>query len=307
MQETRIPLQTIQSSLGVYKHMHAPRPAYGMDIFDPGFDPHDIVLLSNNGEGNKGIPIRCDHYIMVFCLQGTGVRRVNHHQFKIEPNSVHLILPGQIHSFWDTTPDFQIYVLLFDKSVLSRFRLALPELDRMLIFEFSRNPNIHLEAEESKEWLNAFNVINEEMVKQRPYCKEASTAGIMQLLIKFRRKSTNHLASPEEYKSQTHLFLRFKSLVEDHFEHVRTVKEYAEMMCLSSKHLSDCIKKATGHSALHYIHERLIHEAEYLLTYTQMSIKEIAYTLQFDDNSHFSRFFKKHKSQTPMAFRKVYA
>lgn len=304
---TRIPLQTIKSSLQVYEHMHAPQPAYGMDIFAPTFDPSDIVLLSNNGDGNKGIPIRCDHYIMVFCLQGSGMRRINHHEFAILPNTVHLILPGQIHSFWDTTPDFEIYVLLFEKEVLSRVRLALPELDKMLTFEFSRNPNISLNETEVHEWLTAFNVINQEMVEGKPYCIEASTASILRLLIKFRRKSTNELVLPKHNQHQTLCFIKYKALVEQHFEHKRTVKEYAQLMQLTAKHLSENVKAATGHTALHYIHERLIHEAEYLLAYTQMSIKQVAYALRFDDASHFGRFFKKHKQLTPVGFRRVYA
>ena len=169
MRNSKIPLQTIASSLQVYKHMHAPKPDFGMDMFHPGFDPHDIVLLANNGEGNRGIPIRSDHYIMIFCLSGSRKRRINHHQFTIETNSVHLILPGQIHSFKDTTEDFNIYVLLFEKSILSRFRLAIPELDKLLTFEFSRNPNVRLNSEEVQEWIATFQEINREMVKHRTY------------------------------------------------------------------------------------------------------------------------------------------
>ncbi len=307
MPPSNIPLQTIQSSLQVYQHLHAPQPEYGMDIFDPNFDPNDIVLLSNNGAGNKGIPIRCDHYIMVFCLSGSGNRRINHHRFRIEPSSIHLILPGQIHSFGDTTQDFNIYVLLFEKAILSRFRLAIPELDQMLTFEFTRNPNISLHSREFTEWMDAFNVINREMVHRRPYHKEAATASIIQLLIKFRRKSTNELVLPQQRKSQTLLFVKFKSLVEANFEKKRTVQEYASLMNITAKHLSETVKSVTSHTALHYIHERIIHEAEYLLVYTVLSIKEIAFTLRFEDASHFSRFFKKNKQITPLNFRRAYA
>ena len=77
-------------------------------------------------------------------------------------------------------------------------------------------------------------------------------------------------------------------------------------MKVSAKHLSEIVKSATGLTALHYIHERVIQEAEYLLVYTLLSIKEIAFTLQFDDPSHFSRFFKKHKQLSPIEFRKLF-
>ncbi len=307
MSDTKVPLQTIASSLEVYKHMHAPKPEYGMDIFAEDFDPNGIVLISNNGDGNKGIPIRCDHYIMVFCLSGSGRRRINHHKFAIVPSSVHLILPGQIHSFGDTTDDFKIYVLLFEKDTLSKFRLAITELDKLLTFEFTQNPNIVLDAAECEDWLTTFNIINQEMVQRHTYYKEAATASIVQLLIKFRRKSTNDLALPSQSKTQGLLFVRFKALVEAHFEEKRTVQEYAELMNITAKHLSETVKLTTSHTALHYIHERIIHEAEYLLVYTLLNIKEIAFTLRFDDASHFGRFFKKHRNMTPLNFRSFHS
>jgi len=44
-------------------------------------------------------------------------------------------------------------------------------------------------------------------------------------------------------------------------------------------------------------------EAKRLLAHTNLSISEIAYRLNFQDNSYFGRFFKKYVKITPEAFR----
>ena len=102
------------------------------------------------------------------------------------------------------------------------------------------------------------------------------------------------------------LYTRFKALVEEHFEEHRSLQAYADLMQISAKHLGETVKQCTGQSALYCIHERIIHEAEYLLVHTFLSVKEIAFALSFEDASHFTRFFKKYKQTTPREFRNHY-
>lgn len=54
------------------------------------------------------------------------------------------------------------------------------------------------------------------------------------------------------------------------------------------------------------IRERVLLEAKRLLTNLNITAAEIAYTLNFQDNSYFSRFFRKYTGQTPETFRKQF-
>jgi AraC-like DNA-binding protein len=82
------------------------------------------------------------------------------------------------------------------------------------------------------------------------------------------------------------------------------VEEYATLMHITPKHLSQFVKQASGKNALTFINDRLMAEAKTLIQYTQLDMAEIAYQLNFSDPANFGKFFKKHAGQTPMAFRK---
>lgn len=300
---TIIPFRTIGQSLELYKNLHAPSPSFGMDLYRKDFVPGEIVLLSNNGDGNKGIPIRCDHYILVLCIKGEGFRRINHHRFQIVPHSAHMILPGQIHSFNNTTNDFEIFILLFEPAFLAQLKLAMPVLDYLLDFDPDCSPNMKLEEEEFNVWLSAYKQINEELLTGEKHYSEIVATLILNLLFRIKRKVFRTGSLPEKRSRQWEILTSFRKLIEKHFLEMKTVREYADLLNLTPKHLSESVKSQTNHTALHFLHERIIHEAEYLLVYSHLSIKEISNALSFDNPSHFGRFFKRHKGITPLFFR----
>ena len=109
--------------------------------------------------------------------------------------------------------------------------------------------------------------------------------------------------SPKK-KKWTVLFARYRHLVNEHFLSVSTVTEYAGMLNITPNYLSQIILQTLGTNAKSIIDDRIILEADYLLTYSDLSIKEIGYRLNFDEPTHFTRFFKKHKGVTPGSFRR---
>ena len=298
-----IPFRTIAESLELYKSIHAPAPLFGMDLYSPDFVPKKIVLLSNNGEENKGIPLRCDHFILVLDVKGESLRRINHHRFRITPGSAHIILPGQIHSFSNTSNDFEIYILLFERSFLAQFNFAPLVLDSLLNIDMECNPKMNLDSPEFSTWMNVFRQINIELTLEKRYHKEVVATHIFNLLFLIKRKLFYNNLRNEKHTRQREIFTTFKSLIEQKFQEKKTVNEYAQLMHITSKHLSETIKILTNHTALYHIHERMVHEAEYLLVYSNQSVKEISNALNFENPSLFGRFFKKHKGVSPLKFR----
>lgn len=84
----------------------------------------------------------------------------------------------------------------------------------------------------------------------------------------------------------------FLQRLEASFRTKRLVTDYAEMISVSSKHLTDVLKKTTGYSAGYHIRQRIAIEAKHEATAMGSSMKKIAYDLGFYDLAHFSRFFK---------------
>ncbi|RYZ32209.1 MAG: AraC family transcriptional regulator, partial [Sphingobacteriales bacterium] len=69
-------------------------------------------------------------------------------------------------------------------------------------------------------------------------------------------------------------------------------------------HLNALCQDLLGKTAGELIRDRILLEAKRLLVNADISISEIAWQLNFADNSYFSKFFKKQAGTTPEAFRK---
>lgn len=86
---------------------------------------------------------------------------------------------------------------------------------------------------------------------------------------------------------------RFFQLIESNYRTRKMVVEYAQDLSLSPNYLNSIVKEASGLPASYHIQQRIILEAKRKAVYVNMSMKEVAHHLGFDDLSHFSRFFKK--------------
>jgi AraC-like DNA-binding protein len=97
---------------------------------------------------------------------------------------------------------------------------------------------------------------------------------------------------------------KFKHLVEKKFIRMREVQEYADMMNITPKYLSDVVKETFGKTPRELINDMLLLEAKVQLGATDKTITEIALDLNFTDQSHFSHFLKQRTGYSPLEFRK---
>jgi len=84
---------------------------------------------------------------------------------------------------------------------------------------------------------------------------------------------------------------------------LRTAKDYAERLSVHVNHLNKVLKEQTGKTTTELIQNRILQEAKILLRQTDWNISEIAFSLGFEEVAHFSNFFKKHVSLSPLSFR----
>lgn len=84
---------------------------------------------------------------------------------------------------------------------------------------------------------------------------------------------------------------------------MKTAKDYADRLSVHVNHLNKKLKESTGKTTTEIIAERVVQEAKILLRQTRWTVSEIAYTLGFEEIAHFSNFFKKKTSMTPLEFR----
>lgn len=99
------------------------------------------------------------------------------------------------------------------------------------------------------------------------------------------------------------LFRRFlDSIANRKVKHI-SVEEYANELCINPKYLSQVCKKISGKTALDWIQEYTLEDIRHALLNTELSIKEIAFMLGFDNVSFFGKYVKQHFGCPPLEYR----
>ncbi|MCD7710538.1 MAG: helix-turn-helix domain-containing protein, partial [Porphyromonadaceae bacterium] len=99
------------------------------------------------------------------------------------------------------------------------------------------------------------------------------------------------------------LFTAFINLLHNDKGIHREVCYYADKLYVTPKYLSHLCKSISGRTCSQWITETVVEEIRNLLCYTDLSIKEIADKLQFNNYSFFSKYVREKLECTPMEYR----
>jgi len=126
---------------------------------------------------------------------------------------------------------------------------------------------------------------------------------LMQLFLIVENSCEVNNKKPVPQQKQV-LLRNFRRLIDQHYLTIRLPKEYADLLYVTPNHLNALCQDLLGKTAGELIRDRILLEAKRLLTNADMTVTEIGYILNFQDNSYFNRFFKKYVGVTPDEFRK---
>lgn len=172
------------------------------------------------------------------------------------------------------------------------------------------NPILELTAEELSDLQHTFMDL-EKFAKTNEedfFTKEIIASGIRAFIYKVCRIVSCRIKQSEYPRVNTRkydYFKRFFALLATGYKQHRNVNWYAEQLHLSTKYFTSLIRQVSGRTTVDWINDRVIYEAKNLLLYSEMSITEIAYQLNFPSTSFFSKYFKNIVGINPSEFRKV--
>ena len=157
-------------------------------------------------------------------------------------------------------------------------------------------------AQEFKETLPK---LRRELVWSAPASAAAATARLTTLLV----SAVRALHQPAGVVSaagnaRAALVARLREQIETHLRSGLSVAQYARLLNVTPARLRAACIEVTGKTPMRVLEERLALEAKRNLTYTNMTIAQIAYYLGFTDPAYFSRFFSKLAGESPAAFRR---
>ena len=175
-----------------------------------------------------------------------------------------------------------------------------------LFFGNDHMPLISLDDNQQHKFELLHQVFLEEMENKDRVQAEMLRMLMARFIIKSTRLLNGNTNPQELVKKKSELFRSFNVLVEEHFKTEHSVGFYADKLFKSPKTLANSFSKYER-TPLQIIHDRIILEAKRLLTYTDMTTKQIAYELGFDDPSHLSKLFKKNTGTPPSSYKTAQA
>lgn len=123
--------------------------------------------------------------------------------------------------------------------------------------------------------------------------KQQVLSGFMNIFLFHLMRKLDFLNCNNGDERRFSLIHKFNFLLEQNFKTNKKVSEYASLLSVTPNYLNASIKQATGNSASTHIRRRVVMEAVRKANLTGASMKEVAFDLGFNDNAHFSKFFKK--------------
>ena len=242
-----------------------------------------------------------DGFICAICVQGNAKLRINFQEQELTPGTLMVILPDTLLEPLTISDDLHINTLFFSYDLMSGESL----INEFNIFQKIRlYPCINLSEiyfeifRDYHSFISRlfFRINDPEKHKKLKYL-------ILALVSEIKAIYLSEYPENKENKNSESLTDRFLQLLFAHHKKERSVRFYADKICLTPRYLTTEIRKNTGKPVLTWINEVVVAHAKSLLVTKKITIADISEELSFSDTALFCRFFKRHTGITPSEYR----
>ena len=237
-------------------------------------------------------PCRIDAFIIGVGTEGETSVSFNLHEFRLKKDSMFIFTPKNILQV-NSQQYFKADVIAISPDFMRRINIDIKNM-MPLFLKFVENPTLALTPEESRSMRGMIAQIERETRGPETHFSFDIVSGLIAATIyKVGDIMYHYLAEHPEGQNNSHnraeeYFKQFTHLLGEHFREERSV---------------GLIKRISGQSVSEWIDNYVILEAKTLLKYSTMSIQEIAYYLNFPNQSFFGSYFKRNTGMSPSQYK----
>ena len=252
-------------------------------------------------------PCRIYAFIIGVGTEGETSVSFNLHEFRLKKDSMFIFTPKNILQV-NSQQYFKADVIAISPDFMRRINIDIKNM-MPLFLKFVENPALTLTPEESRSMRGMIAQIERETRGPETHFSFDIVSGLIAATIyKAGDIMYHYLAEHPEGQNNSHnraeeYFKQFTHLLGEHFREERSVGFYARQLCITPKYLTTLIKRISGQSVSEWIDNYVILEAKTLLKYSTMSIQEIAYYLNFPNQSFFGSYFKRNTGMSPSQYK----
>ena len=242
-------------------------------------------------------PRRLTSYFIVLIDSGSITYKLDLQDITISDGDLLFAMPNQIFAPPAKTDNLKYFKVLFDENTLA----LLPQS-----FSFLVNPlnsqTITLDSAARERVGKVFEILNQLLYTDKQLTDSEIILAYLNLLLSelnsayFKNEPANTL------NTNLSKFVEFKLMVETHLTEQPSINTIAQKLALTTNSLYRLVKEYSGTSPKDFFTNRLMIEAQRKLRYSNLSVKELAYELGFNDPDYFSRLFKKSTGKSVTQF-----
>lgn len=251
-------------------------------------------------------PSKLEVLTIGLCLEGESMFSINLREYRLSPGAFVVALPNQIIEHRSLTADYRGIFFAVSKEVLE----TIPKMSSKLsIFFFLKDsPCFVMKPEEQEVVMRYHSFIRERLHEHQGAYRREVAMGLMQgfffeLCGMLDKVEPDVMSLPKYRSRKEHIFERFYESLIESYQAERSVRFYADRLCLTPKHLSGVVKEVSGKTVGEWIDDFVILEAKALLNSSSLSIQEISDRLNFANQSFFGKYFKHYTGLSPKEYR----
>lgn len=248
------------------------------------------------------------YYDITFVTEGEGKFSIDNQTNEAASRDVFFSKPGEIRN-WDTRHIVNGYALIFEDEFLSSLFKDSLFVQHLSFFQSGKTSSkLQLPDELYMRILQILHNIKTEIDSYRQndvYVLRALLYEVLMLLDREYKKVNMEEETTSKEVGNIHID-KFMKLVESHLKEQHSVQYYADKLCITPNYLNEIVTSTKGISAKQYIRNKVMDEAQRLLTYTDFPISDIAFDLHFSTVSYFIRSFRQYTGTTPLLYRRTH-
>lgn len=253
-------------------------------------------------------PHKHNFFEIVYIEKGSGYQCINQHEFAYQEGNIFLLPPLDCHSFKIEEASRFYFIRFTDHYFLKNDSLTNYRdwFDRMayILANYNKVPGDIISSDRERNYIiQNIKTIHQEYLSSDSYSEDIIAGAIASILnILARSIEKKYVEQANELDSRFGEILRYINTNITDIDKLR-VPLLAAKFNISKTYFSEYFKKQAGTSLADYILKSKLRIVETKILHTDLSLKEIAYQLNFTDSSHLARTFKKAYGMTAREFK----
>lgn len=262
----------------------------------PIIDCNKLHPGSNNHSGQAGA-VDPHSRITILCIkEADGELLIDLNRYQVIHDNIFLLTAGQLYQLGEGSR-VKGHVISFSTSLADCAALtaSFSTCNRNCGYQYYKV--CVQDSREKAEFRDIVNAIAEEINGLRPFSQAASHA-LLKIIIILIARNCKGIKTQQGIDNDAMLAKKFNQLLHQKGVTRKSVCNYAGELSVSPNYLNQVVKRCSGYTASHHIQQHIVTEAKRKAVYSGVTMKQIAYSLGFDDMAHFSKYFKKNAGTT---------